>query len=230
MSSGAGGGRTSVTDGWQAVAAERAALVADLEWLGVGAWRTPSLCDGLSVEEVVAHLTAGASSGPIRWLTGLARCRFDVDRMVDMRLREQLGSSPDETLACFRSVVASRTAPTSKHVDGWLGEVVVHGEDVRRPLGIRHAYSTDALDRVARFYAARDFTVPSKRRTAGLRLEASDGPFTVGEGPLVRGRTVDLVLAMAGRSVALEHLEGPGLRTFAARVAAPSGRAPSTAV
>ena len=41
-----------MTDGWQAVAAERAALVADLEWLGVGAWRTPSLCDGLSVEEV----------------------------------------------------------------------------------------------------------------------------------------------------------------------------------
>ena len=218
-----------VTDGWQAVAAERTALVADLEWIGVGAWRTPSLCDGLSVEEVVAHLTAGASSGPLRWLAGLARCRFDVDRMVDMRLREQLGSTPAETLRRFRGVVDSRTAP-SGHVDAWLGEIVVHGEDVRRPLGISHPYAPAALERVARFFAARDFTVPSKRRSAGLRLEASDGPFTVGEGPAVRGRTVDLVLAMAGRPVALEHLEGPGLTTFAARVVDPTGRAPSAAV
>jgi hypothetical protein len=46
----------------------------------------------------------------------------------------------------------------------------------------------------------------------------------------VRGRTVDLVLAMAGRPVALDHLEGPGLPAFADRVVAPSGRAPSTAV
>ncbi|MGR6966579.1 maleylpyruvate isomerase family mycothiol-dependent enzyme [Geodermatophilus sp. URMC 61] len=218
-----------MTDGWRAVADERAALVADLEWLGVGAWRRPSLCAGLNVAEVVAHLTAGASSGPVRWLAGLARCRFDVDRMVDMRLREQLGSAPDETLRRFRDVVDSRTAP-SRHVDAWLGEVVVHGEDVRRPLGIHHAYAPDALERVARFYAARDFTVPSRRRSAGLRLEAADGSFAAGEGPVVRGRTVDLVLAMAGRPVALEHLDGPGLPTFATRVASSSGRAPSTAV
>jgi uncharacterized protein (TIGR03083 family) len=221
---------TGVTDGWQAVAAERAALVADLGDLGEADWREPSLCDGLDVEEVVAHLTAGASSGPLRWLAGLARCRFDVDRMVDMRLREQLGRTPEETLRRFREVVDSRTAPPRGNVDAWLGEAVVHGEDVRRPLGISHAYAPAALERVARFYAARDFTVPSKRRAAGLRLEASDGPFASGGGPLVRGRTVDLVLAMAGRPVALAQLEGPGLPTFAARVVAPSGRAPSTAV
>jgi uncharacterized protein (TIGR03083 family) len=230
MSSRAGGGRSSVTDGWQAVSAERAALAADLDQLDEGDWRTPSLCAGLGVEEVVAHLTAGASSAFPRWFAGLLRCRFDVDRMVDMRLREQLGAFPDETLRRFRGVVDSRTAPTRRHVDAWLGEVVVHGEDVRRPLGIAHAYAPAALERVARFYAARDFTVPSKRRAAGLRLEASDGPFAVGEGPQVRGRTVDLVLAMAGRPVALEHLEGPGMSTFASRVVEPSGRASSTAV
>ena len=218
-----------MTDEWQAVAEERAALVADLEELGLGAWRTPSLCAGLGVEEVVAHLTAGASSGPVRWLAGLARCRFDVDRMVDMRLREQLGSTPGETLERFRGVVDSRTAP-SGHVDAWLGEIVVHGEDVRRPLGIDHAYAPAALERVARFYVTRNFTVPSRKRSAGLRLEAVDGAFTAGEGPLVRGRTVDLVLAMAGRPAALERLDGPGVPLFAARVVAPSGRAPSTAV
>ena len=148
-----------MTDAWRAVAEERAALAADLGHLDEGGWRAPSLCAGLTVEEVVAHLTAGASSGFLRWFAGLARCRFDVDRMVDMRLREQLGSTPEETLRRFRAVVDSRTAP-SGHVDAWLGEAVVHGEDVRRPLGISHPYAPAALERVARFYAARDFTVP----------------------------------------------------------------------
>jgi uncharacterized protein (TIGR03083 family) len=212
-----------MTDEWRAVAEERAALAADLGHLDEGSWREPSLCAGLSVEEVVAHLTAGASSGPARWFAGLARCRFDVDRMVDMRLREQLGGTPEETVRRFRAVIDSRTAP-SGHVDAWLGEAVVHAEDVRRPLGITHAYAPAALERVARFYVERNFTVPSKRRSAGLRLEASDGPFAAGEGPVVRGRTVDLVLAMAGRPVALQHLEGPGLPHFAARTVEPSGR------
>src|SRR4028119_2355077 len=49
--------------GGRAVAEERAALAADLGLLDEGGWREPSLCAGLSVEEVVAHLTAGASSG-----------------------------------------------------------------------------------------------------------------------------------------------------------------------
>jgi len=212
-----------MTDVWQLVARERAALAADLDGLDRDGWREPSLCDGLSVEEVVAHLTAGASTGFVRWLAGVVRCRFDVDRMVDMRLREQLGGTPEGTLERFRGVITSRTAP-GRQADAWLGEVVVHGEDVRRPLGIDHAYAPEALARVAGFYSARDFTVPSRRRSAGLRLEAADGPFAVGEGPLVRGRTVDLVLAMAGRPIALGGLDGPGLPTFAARVVEPSGR------
>ena len=49
-------------------------------------------------------------------------------------------------------------------------------------------------------------------------------PFAAGEGPAVRGRAVDLVLAMAGRPVALDHLQGPGLPVFTARVVEPSGR------
>ena len=194
-----------MTDAWRAVAEERAALVADLEHLDEGGWREPSLCAGLSVEEVVAHLTAGASSGPARWFAGLARCRFDVDRMVDMRLREQLGSTPEETLWRFRAVVDSRTAP-SGHVDAWLGEAVVHGEDVRRPLGITHGYAPAALERVARFYVARNFTVPSKRRSAGLRLEASDGPFAVGEGPVVFNAVQIDIETATGRAVAIERI------------------------
>ena len=101
-------------DLWPLVHAERAALAADLTGLTDltdARWATPSLCAGLSVREVLAHLTAAASLTPVRWLAGVVRCRFDFDRQVAMRLAEQLGATPTETLDRFRRVVTSTTKP-----------------------------------------------------------------------------------------------------------------------
>ena len=61
--------------------------------------------------------------------------------------------------------------------------------------------------------------MPSRSAIAGLRLEATDGPFTAGgdESPLVFGPTLALVLAMAGRAAFCEDLSGPGVATLRER-------------
>ena len=201
---------------WSLVHAERAALAADLADLTGQQWATPSLCAGLTVREVLAHLTAGASLGPARWLAGVIRCRFDFDAMVAMRLAEQLGVSPAETLARFRGVVTSTTkAPVP--VVAVLGEAIVHGEDIRRPLGLRRDYPVTALTPPATYYQGSNQVVPAKRRIAGLRLQASDGPFATGSGPLVSGRTLALIMAMTGRGAACDELAGDGAATLRAR-------------
>ena len=51
--------RHRVTDIWPLVHAERAALAADLANLTDERWATTSLCTGLTVREVLAHLTRG---------------------------------------------------------------------------------------------------------------------------------------------------------------------------
>jgi uncharacterized protein (TIGR03083 family) len=201
---------------WPLVHAERAALARELAPLEDVQWSTPSLCAGLSVREVVAHLTAAGSLNAIRWLAGVIRCRFDFDRQVVMRLSEQLGSSPAETLARFERVVDSTTSPPLP-VLALLGEVVVHGEDVRRPLGIRRDHPPEVLTRVARYYAGSDQVVLARRRVRGLRLQATDGPFTTGSGPLVTGRTLALVMAMTGRQVYCDELAGAGVGALRAR-------------
>ncbi|WP_433409573.1 maleylpyruvate isomerase family mycothiol-dependent enzyme [Saccharomonospora azurea] len=117
---------------WPLVHAERAALATDLAELDEARWDTPSLCAGLTVREVLAHLTAGASLTAARWFAGVVRCRFDFDKQVEFRLREQLGSDAGETLRRFRRVVDSTTTPPLPVV-AMLGEVVVHGEDIRGP-------------------------------------------------------------------------------------------------
>jgi uncharacterized protein (TIGR03083 family) len=195
---------------WPLVHAERAALAADLADLEDVRWSTPSLCAGLTVREVVAHLTAAGSLNGFRWLAGVIRCRFDFDRQVEMRLAEQLGSSPAETLARFERIVDSTTSPPLP-VLALLGEVVVHGEDIRRPLGIAHDPSADVITRVARYYAGSDQVVLARRRVRGLRLQATDGPFTTGSGPLATGRTSALVMAMTGRQVYCDELTGDGV-------------------
>jgi hypothetical protein len=51
---------------WPLVHAERAALADDLAALENAQWAHPSLCERWVIEDVVAHLTAGASISPLR--------------------------------------------------------------------------------------------------------------------------------------------------------------------
>ncbi|MFK5634274.1 hypothetical protein ACI3EQ_06720, partial [Ornithinimicrobium sp. LYQ103] len=103
------------------------------------------------------------------------------------------------------------------HTPAWLGEVLVHGQDIRQPLGLTSTPATDAAVEVADFFVRRDFTVPSKTHVHGLRLEATDSHFAAGAGPCVRGTTLDLTMAMAGRSTYCDDLSGPGVATLRSR-------------
>jgi len=203
---------------WSLIRTERAALVADLAGLSVDQWATPSLCSGLVVREVLAHLTAGASLNAVRWLAGVIRCRFDFDKQVAMRLAEQLGETPAETLERFRRVVPSRTKPPLPAV-AMLGETIVHAEDIRRPLGIRRDYPTEAVTRVAEYYQGSDQVVLAKGRIGDLHLVANDGPFTTGSGALVSGSTLALTMAMTGRAAYLDDLDGDGVERLRERCA-----------
>lgn len=197
------------TGTWALIHAERAALAADLADLADQRWATPSLCDRYTVREVLAHLTVGASLNRVRWLAGVIRCRFDFDQHNALRLAEQLGASPAETLARFERIITS-TMKAPVPVAGMLGETVVHGEDIRGPLGIRRDYPISTLTQVANYYQASDLAVPAKKRISGIRLEAADGPFATGSGPVAAGPTLALIMAMTGRVSWCDELDGPG--------------------
>lgn len=213
---------TSSTDSllWRKTCAARAALADDLAQLDADRWRTRSLCAEWDVEHVVAHLTAAASLGRLGWLRSIAGAGFRPSVHNDRRLREQLGATPAQTLERFQGLIDSTTAP-SKDTAAYLGEVLVHSQDIRIPLGIDTPTDLEALTQVAHFFARRDFTVPSKSLVRGLRLRATDGPFEFGEGPAVVGSTLALVMTMAGRAACLDQLDGPGLGTVGERLHLP---------
>jgi acetyl-CoA carboxylase beta subunit len=98
-----------------------------------------------------------------------------------------------------------------------LGETIVHGEDIRRPLGIRHDYPIEVVTQVAQYYQGSDLVVVAKGRIDGLRLVATDSSFTTGSGSLVSGPTLALVMAMTGRATYCNDLEGDGVELLRSR-------------
>lgn len=202
---------------WALAHAERARLAEDLEGLSHEQWKQPSLCGEWNIEQVLAHLTAGASLNQRQWLQSMLGVRFRPELHNQRRLAEQLGSTPAETLAGFRAVIGSTTAP-SAHTAAYLGEVVVHAQDIRQPLGLPGTPSLEALAPVAEFFTARNFTVPSRSFSNGLQLRATDVRFTAGYGLLVTGPLLALVMSIAGRSAYLDQLAGPGAPTLRSRV------------
>jgi uncharacterized protein (TIGR03083 family) len=201
---------------WPVIHAERAALADDLATLAPDRWNTPSLCTGWSVHEVLAHMTATATMTPLGFLGRLARAGFRFQTMTRHTIDAQTAGGPAATLARFRQTQNRSSGPPGP-VDSWLGETLVHAEDIRRPLGIAHAYPVDALARVADFYRRSNLLIGGKNRVTGLTLRATDTEWTAGSGPQVTGPILALVLVTAGRAAALDDLTGEGVTTLRER-------------
>ncbi|MEE2570019.1 maleylpyruvate isomerase family mycothiol-dependent enzyme [Pseudarthrobacter sp. J64] len=205
---------------WALAHQERARLAEDLSTISAEQWRHHTLCGQWNVEQVLAHLTAAASLNQWQWIRSIFRAGFRPDVHNQRALEGHLGRTPEETLERFRKIIASTTAP-SGHTPAYLGEVVVHAQDIRQPLGLSRTPAVEALTPVAAFFATNDFTVNSRAYVAGLQLKADDGPFAAGTGPLVTGSTLALVMSMAGRLAYLDQLSGPGLPTLRQRLESP---------
>lgn len=197
-------------DVWTMVHAERAALIDDLAHVDDERWERPSLCPGWSVHDVVAHLVDTARTTRLGFVVGFARARFDFDRQNARGIERERGASPRETLRRLRAV-AARTSTPPAPLDTRLVEEVVHGEDIRRPLGLTRAYPPEAVARALRLQVRTSTSFGGARElVAGVRLRATDADLTIGEGPDVSGTALSLLLAVSGRRVALDELDGPG--------------------
>ncbi|ASW54876.1 maleylpyruvate isomerase family mycothiol-dependent enzyme [Plantactinospora sp. KBS50] len=197
--------------------AARKKLADDLADLTEAQWAAPSLCESWTVEETLAHLTSAARMTPLRWIRSMVAAGFRADVHNRRRLNEQLGATPAETLAKFRAAIPATTSPLGDPA-AWLGEIVVHGQDIRRALELDAGPSVEQATTVARFFVSKNFAVNSRNVAKGLRWEAIDGPFRSGDGPVVRGRTEALVMILAGRRTYLADVAGDGVETVSARI------------
>jgi uncharacterized protein (TIGR03083 family) len=201
---------------WTVIHSERKALADDLGQLSAEQWTTPSLCTDWSVQDVLAHMTATARTSETQFFGKFVKSGFSFTNMTSADIRAETGDSPTETLARFAAEVEASKHPPGPN-DTWLGETLVHSEDIRRPLGIAHTYPADAAVQVANFYKGSNLLIGSKSRIAGLTLRATDTDWQCGDGPEVAGPIMTLVMAMTGREGVLDGLSGDGVATLRSR-------------
>src|SRR5690242_1751858 len=96
-------------------------------------------------------MTATAKITPPAFFGKLASSGFSLTKLQDKDIARERGGSPAETLAAFEAVITSVKHPPGP-LDTWLGEAVLHAQDIRGALGIKHDYPMEAVARVADFY------------------------------------------------------------------------------
>ena len=190
---------------WPLVHAERHALIADLQGLTPEQWVQPSRCAGWTVHDVVAHLVDVAESTRLGFARDMLRARFDFDLQNERGIARTKGATPAQTLQRLKKAAARTTTPLAP-MDSRIVEEVVHGEDIRGPLGLQRSYPVQSIERSLRQQLRTSTTFGGARElVAGVRLVATDTDLTIGTGPEIRATAVELLLACAGRNNLLVH-------------------------
>jgi uncharacterized protein (TIGR03083 family) len=207
-------------DVWQKTRTERAALVDALAALPAGDWDKPSLLPGWTVRDVVAHLIATTMLNPATFFARMIASGFRFDAMANAAIRRVQANRTDHDLVeLYRTRVDTRSAPPGPTIT-WLGETIVHGEDVFRALGGYRSHPMEHVLAVADFYKGSNLLIGAKNRIEGVTLRATDAEWRHGEGPEASGPAIAVLLAMTGRTAALDDLTGPGVAVLRSRAAA----------
>jgi uncharacterized protein (TIGR03083 family) len=200
---------TATLDLMPTIAAERHAFTELLAGLAEEDWNAPSLCAGWRVREVVVHMTMPFRFSTGRFLAEMARSGGNFARMADRTARRDAQAPAAALLDTWRGNEANPWRPPGGGQAGALTHDVVHGLDITIPLGVPHPVSEDAL-RVVLDSASS----PRSRKhfggdLTGVRLEADDLDWSLGDGEPLRGRAVDLLMVLCGRTLPAGLLSGP---------------------
>ena len=206
-------------DTFAEIADERRAVADLLTGLTSEQLATPSLCRGWSVHDVAAHLVVPLEVSMPKFALTMLACRGSFDRANDRLTRQQARRPIGDLVEVLRRKAESRFTPPGAGPEAPLTDLLVHGLDLRWPLGLDRDLPEERVQKVLTFLtspAARGMV--RKGSLEGLRLEADDVDWAHGSGPLVRGRAEVLLLALTGRASAVEHLGGDGAPVLAARL------------
>ena len=208
-----------MTDIYRLIADERRSLVADLRELDEQQWLVPSLCTGWTVRDVLGHLVTPFTA-KARHLIWAAARNGGLARGMDALARERGKRPTDELIGILEARADSHFRPPGMPAEAPLTDTVVHGCDMRIPLGLPTVYPPESILRILSFLtspkAALAF-VP-KARIAGLSITTTDMEFEFGKGDQVSGPGLSIALALLGRAPRIADLGGPGAPKLAHRI------------
>jgi uncharacterized protein (TIGR03083 family) len=201
---------------WTMIHDERTRSADMLESLTPDQWNADSWCAGWNVHLVAAHMMIAGEQTTGTFMKGLLASGFRFNVMMDRAARDSGQLPPEQIIARIRARTTTTNKPPAAAM-AMLGEVVVHGNDIRQPLGIIDNTSSAAKLACLDMFKRTNVPLATKRTIAGLRLRATDADWSHGSGPEVAGPMIALVMAMATRPP-MDSLSGDGVATLRARL------------
>lgn len=178
-----------------------------------------SLCHAWSVHEVAAHLILPLEVSMPKFVLTMLACRGSFDRANVRLTREQARRPFAEIVDVLRRKAGTRFTPPGSGPEAPLTDVLLHGLDIRWPLSLTRCVSAERLRTSLTFLTAapRNGLVP-RGILDGLRFEADDIGWAAGSGSTVSAPAEALLLAITGRTAALDLLEGDGAAALRSRM------------
>jgi len=210
-----------VTDTFSLIAQQRRAVANLLDELTTEQWSAPTLCDGWRVQEMAAHLTMPFRMGNPRFFARVIANRGSIARTMDQFARRHADEPRDVLIAYLRDHATSRFVPPTFPDEASLAEITVHGFDIAVPCG-RHVEVPEEITRRVLDYlvSPKAGSVHTTRGVArGVRLVSTDSTWSWGEGPTVTGTNFGLLMLLARRPVAFDHVSGDGVEVVRAHLA-----------
>jgi uncharacterized protein (TIGR03083 family) len=201
------------------IADERRRLADLLDTLSPEQLATPSLCGAWTVRDVAGHLVTPFALRA-RWAVPvLLRGGVHPHRTLDLAAKTVANRPASELAGLLRANADNRFRLPLFGLPGMLTDIQVHGQDIRRPLGVPYDFGVERLRLTLNFLiSGRAVLAATKKWRAGLRFEATDLDWAWGRGPVVRGQAEAVMLALTGRPVVLPELDGDGVRVLRDRL------------
>lgn len=160
-------------------------------------WDQRSLAGEWRVREVFAHLTMPFRVRMPAMVVGMIRNLGNFDRYADQWARgEAAASEPADLVAALRRHARSRFTPPGMGPEVPLTDLVVHGIDIRHPLGEPQPdRDAEALRLILDALASKKGSVfgVSKAAFSVTRYVATDLDWSHGTGPEAAGLAIDVI-------------------------------------
>ena len=198
------------------VRSERVALIDLLGTLSPADWATPSLCAAWTVQQVAAHLAWAPVLSLRRAFPELVRHRLNINEMNAELAVGWAERGPAAIIEQLRRNVSDDARPPGVPDAAVLADAVVHGLDIRRPIGRPAQVDARAFVVLADLFLGMRWPLSvsvggsARKRVHGFRLVASDLDWSSGTGPEVRMSAEALLLMLSGRPVDPVEMSGTG--------------------
>ena len=176
-------------------------------------------CNGWTPHLMAAHIATFIEVPLPKFMFTVAKHKGNFDPAADVMARQLAERPMSDLAATIRSKASKKSILPIFPGELTLVDAVVHTEDIRRGLGLPGEPDPGLVRASLEFMTTSKKAKPlleTKGLLDGLRFEATDSDWSHGDGQLVSGRSIDLLLAITRRPVD-DQLTGDGVSVLRGR-------------